>query len=346
MPPRVVGHTGTVIDDSRGLSRLPIVIAGLVAAGLVAAGVVALGATMLAAVRAGHHTGPPSDNYVAVQDVSAVSPAPVPLGPDASTGSFTSACGRNENGHVNADNFVAAPGVPAGAHHTHDYVGNVSTDAYSTEQRLAAADTTCANGDRSSYYWPVLRLLDGRAPDHDAPGGGRHGNTGLIQRPDAVSVQFLGSPVSKVVPMPRFLRLGTGDPLAFTDGGGKARAQWGCEGFPDRVTSRYPICPEHSRVIRTFEFPSCWDGLRTDSPDHQRHVLFPAATGACPAATFPVARLRIAVAYRLPAAHRFAVDSFPEQRRSPLTDHAFFVNAMPDSLMDTVTRCINQGRAC
>lgn len=320
----------------------------LVTAGLVVAAVVLLAGTALVVVRAAERDdgGPPSDDYIAVQDVQAVPATPVPTGPDASTGSFTSDCGRNENGHINADNFVAAPGVVDGAHHTHDYVGNVSTDANSTEQSLAAATTTCTNGDLSSYYWPVLRLLDGHAGDAAAHGSGMHGNTGQIQRPTSVSVQFLGNPISPTVPMPRFLRMGTGDARAFTDHGRQAQARWGCEGFPGRVTSRYPLCPAQSRLTRTFDFPSCWDGLRTDSPDHHSHVRFPAANGACPAATFPIPHLRIVVAYQPPPGRHFAIDSFPDQRRSPLTDHGFFVNVMPDSLMTTATRCLNEGRAC
>ena len=43
----------------------------------------------------------------------------------ASRGTFTARCGRNENKHHNPDNFIVAPGVANGAHHVHDYVGNL-----------------------------------------------------------------------------------------------------------------------------------------------------------------------------------------------------------------------------
>ncbi|MBB5954270.1 hypothetical protein FHS29_000840 [Saccharothrix tamanrassetensis] len=77
---------------------------------------------------------------------------------DATTGTFTVDCGRNENGHFNPDNFIAQPGVRNGAQHLHDYVGNVSTDADSTDESLLEADTTCKNGDKSTYFWPVVRI--------------------------------------------------------------------------------------------------------------------------------------------------------------------------------------------
>ncbi|RAS71202.1 uncharacterized protein DUF1996 [Lentzea atacamensis] len=80
---------------------------------------------------------------------------------DATTGTFTVDCGRNENGHFNPDNFIAQPGVRNGAQHLHDYVGNLSTNADSNNKSLQAAGTTCKNGDKSAYFWPVVRINDG-----------------------------------------------------------------------------------------------------------------------------------------------------------------------------------------
>jgi hypothetical protein len=77
---------------------------------------------------------------------------------DATTGTFTVDCGRNENEHFNPDNFIAQPGVRNGAEHLHDYVGNLSTNADSNNKSLQAAGTTCNNGDKSAYFWPVVRI--------------------------------------------------------------------------------------------------------------------------------------------------------------------------------------------
>ncbi|WP_037303963.1 DUF1996 domain-containing protein [Amycolatopsis orientalis] len=79
-------------------------------------------------------------------------------GRNASTGSFTVDCGKNENGHFNPDNFIAQPGIRNGAQHLHDYVGNLSTNADSNNNSLLGAGTTCANGDESAYFWPVVRI--------------------------------------------------------------------------------------------------------------------------------------------------------------------------------------------
>lgn len=280
---------------------------------------------------------------VAIDEVP-VAVDPVVTTPDASTGTFAVDCGRNESRHLNADNMVIAPGQPFGAHHTHEYVGNVGTNAASTDESLAAAATTCRAGDPSAYYWPVLRLTDRAGHDEHEPGGGVHGNTGEVLPPAAVDITFTGSPVSRVVPMPRFLRMITGDPAALNTGRGRAR--WSCTGFEDRHTDRYPDCAPGGRVLRTFEFPSCWDGRNTDSPSHRAHVEFPAANGVCRTGTFPVPKLRVRVAYDVPHGVPYAIDSFPEQLRDPATDHGMFVNVMPEPLMARLTSCLNSGGTC
>ncbi len=266
----------------------------------------------------------------------------------ASTGSFSSQCGRNENGHFNPDNVIVAPGVSNGAHHMHDYVGNESTDAFSTNDSLAASGTTCDNGDLSSYYWPVLRLRDGKAErDAQAPGGGQDANVGTILRPKQVSITFKGSPAGKVKAMPRFLRIITGDAKAFTNGTANANASWSCTGFENRqLKDKYPICPKGSDVVRTFTFQSCWDGRNIDSANHRTHVAFANRDGRCPQGFSAIPQLVQRITYGVASGARFAVDSFPEQLHKPVTDHGDFINVMDNGLMNTAVDCINRGRTC
>lgn len=252
-------------------------------------------------------------------------------------------CGTNAERRLNADNPVVSPGTPYGAHHTHEYVGNKSADAMSTNTTLAEASTTCEKNDLSSYFWPVLRLTDGVGHDAHAEGGGVHGNSGEVQAPASVEIRYEGSPVSNVLPMPRFLRMITGDPMAFTnDYGPKVRARWGCADQPGRYTTKYPLC--QSRTLRSYDFASCWDGNNTDSASHRTHVVFPLAGGACPPRTFPIPRLRITVGYDIPAGRPFAIDSFPDELRDPATDHAMFINVMPEALMNELVGHLNRSR--
>uniref|UniRef100_A0AAU2JIA5 DUF1996 domain-containing protein n=1 Tax=Streptomyces sp. NBC_00049 TaxID=2903617 RepID=A0AAU2JIA5_9ACTN len=323
---------------------LTLVICLVLGGGLLAA---VLGAWRAAAPHRGPAAGGPRpSDYVDITDVPPAPSSSPALSPDGSAGSVVVDCGRNEQGHYNEDNLVVSPGLRAGAHHTHSYVGNLSADAMSTDASLDAAPTSCRGGDRSTYYWPVLRRLDRPGTGaHESAAG--HGNAGEILPEASVRVEFRGSPVSKVVPMPRFLRGITGDAVAFTAGtDADVRARWGCSGFPDRFTTRYPRCPEGDRVTRTLVFPSCWNGLDTTAAGHRSHLLFPAAGGVCPQGTFPVPELRVSLAYEVPAGVPVALDSFPEQRHSPKTDHAMFVNAMTERQMAGIVDCLNASRAC
>ena len=292
-----------------------------------------------------HAAAPADQDYVDITTVPVAAPAPAVL-PGAATGSYVEHCGTDADGaHRNADNVIADPRLPGGAHHTHDYVGNLSTNAFSTDESLAAAGTTCADGDLSTCYWPVLRVLGQQGPDVTAVGGGVDGNLGRIL-PAAVDLRFVGSPVSQVVPAPRFLREAVGDPKAFTDGLIGVHPQWTCTGYADRVTDRYPLCPAGSRVVRVFDFPSCWDGRSLDSANHHTHLLPANPDGSCPHATFPIPQLRITLSYDVPAGARYAIDSFPEQRHSPLTDHADYIDVLTDQQESQVVDCLNSGRSC
>ncbi|MFD0414597.1 DUF1996 domain-containing protein [Streptomyces sp. NPDC127108] len=268
----------------------------------------------------------------------------------ASRGTFTTNCGTNENGKFNPDNVIVAPGVSNGAHHMHDYVGNQETDAFSGDDDLANGDTSCRNrGDKSTYYWPVLRLQNGNDEnDADADGGGRDKNVGEIQTPDQVTLKFVGSPVGKVTAMPRFLRIITGDAKAFTNGDANANASWSCTGFENRqLKDKYPICPEGSKVVRTFNFQSCWDGQNTDSANHRTHVAFAdQRSGRCPQGFRAIPQLVQRVVYDVPPGPGFAVDSFPEQLHKPITDHGDFINVFDERLMQRVAKCINGNRRC
>ncbi|MFG3072911.1 DUF1996 domain-containing protein [Streptomyces sp. NPDC048225] len=301
--------------------------------------------------------GPVAADYA---DIKSVQPnnARAARQKQASTGSFATSCGVNAEGLFNSDNLIAAPGVSNGAHHFHDYVGNQDSNAFSSDEDLAAAETSCADqGDKSSYYWPVVRLQNGTAEqDAQSPGGGVEGNAGEIVTPAEVTLTFQGNERGKVTEMPRLLRIITGDAKAFVNGNTNANASWSCTGFEDRqLKDKYPLCPSGSDVVRTFTFQSCWDGRNIDSANHRTHMAFAAADGSCPEGFVPVPRLVQRVVYDVAApslgdggrtAPLFAVDSFPEQLHKPVTDHSDFINVFDEDLMREMVECINSGREC
>ncbi|MFJ5775311.1 DUF1996 domain-containing protein [Streptomyces sp. NPDC093094] len=301
--------------------------------------------------------GPVAADY---QDITSVQPnaGGLPQGDGASTGTFTSSCGVNAEGLFNSDNVIVAPGVTNGAHHFHDYIGNQANDAFASDDDLAAAGTSCVDqGDKSSYYWPVVRLQNGtQEQDAQSPGGGIEGNAGEIVTPKEVTLTFVGSQSGEVTAMPRLMRIITGDAKAFVNGPGNANASWSCTGFEDRqLKDKYPLCPSGSDVVRTFKFQSCWDGRNIDSANHRTHVAFADGSGNCPGGFQAIPQLVQRIVYDVDAPSLddggrttplFAVDSFPEQLHKPVTDHGDFINVFDEGLMGEMVDCINSGRQC
>ncbi|MGP4022039.1 DUF1996 domain-containing protein [Actinomadura sp. 3N407] len=297
--------------------------------------------------------GPLADDFVDIRDVE---PNRQKVRPNrnASRGSFISECGTNQEKHQNTDNIIVSPGVPNGAEHLHDYLGNVSTDASSTDESLAAADTTCEiAAERSTYFWPVLRV---REPGDLAEGAAEvdKNNVGTPVLPSKVVLRYSGNPRGKVTAMPQFLRLFTGDAKTVSNGTANAQATWTCTGFTDRLTDKYPLCPDGSNLVRFFDEPSCWDGENTDSANHRDHAVFPEENGACPDGFQAVPHLTMALVYEnipnTPPENdddvRFALDGFATERHRPDTDHAGYINVMSKRLNAAVAKCINRNRRC
>ncbi|MGC4876052.1 DUF1996 domain-containing protein [Micromonospora sp. DT43] len=198
----------------------------------------------------------------------------------------------------------------------------------------------------SSAPTTAAALPDPQGPNLELPG-----NTGGIVRPAQVLIEYRGNPVSKVVPMPKFLRALTGDAKPTSRGPANARATWTCSGFTDRLSDKYPICPAGSRVQRVHDFPGCWDGRNIDSDNHRNHVAFAdKATGACPQGFQAIPQLRITVAYDIPRGvqvkGQYALDSFPEENHNPFSDHNDFVNVNSAQTMQRIAACINKGKNC
>ncbi|MEU3848152.1 DUF1996 domain-containing protein [Streptomyces sp. NPDC029554] len=305
--------------------------------------------------------GPAAADFINIEDVQPNSRnLPNGLaanGDGGSTGSFTTNCGTNENENRNSDNVIVAPGVSNGAQHQHDYVGNQSNNAFASDEDLANAQTTCQNqGDKSSYFWPVLRIQDGSQDiDQGQPGGGQDGNVGKIVEPAEAQLKFVGNRTSDVVAMPKALRIITGDAKSFTNGLNNANTSWSCTGFEDRqVTDKYPICPQGSSVVRTSNFQSCWDGQNIDSANHRTHVDFVEADGSCSNGFRAIPQLQVRLVYDVQAPqinngqlqNAFAVDSFPEQLHKPITDHNDFINFFDEDVMNEMVQCINNGEDC
>lgn len=283
-----------------------------------------------------------ADSYVDIADVE--KNGNIGEGGVFSKGSYSVDCGVSD--HNNSDNYMAAPGKANGAQHVHDYVGNTSTDGNSSDDSLEAAGTSCRNGDKSTFFWPVLRDLDGTGDDANADGGGKDGNVGSILTPTKAQLTFRGHGDEKIEPLPAHLMMIMGNAKAKAQDGKNANAKYTCTGFEDRVTDKYPICPSGSNLVRLLDYPSCWDGQNLESKDLRSHMAFADESGNCQDGFTPVPALRITLTYDQPAGRAFSIDSFPDNQHDPSTDHSDYENFATEAQNAAGADCINANKTC
>jgi hypothetical protein len=283
-----------------------------------------------------------ADRYVDIADV----PKNENIGEGGvfSKGSYSVDCGVSD--HNNSDNYMAAPGKRNGAQHTHDYVGNTSTNGNSTDESLEAAGTSCRNGDKSTFFWPVLRDLNGVGDDVGRDGGSLDGNVGRILTPLSARLTFRGHGDSDVTPLPQHLMNIMGNAKAKVQDGKNANAKYTCTGHTDQITDKYPICPTGTNLVRVLDYPSCWDGQNLESKDLRSHMAFPDERGNCGDGFVPVPALRIVLTYDQPAGRAFSIDSFPDNQHDPSTDHSDYENLASKEQNQAGADCINSGRNC
>ncbi|MEV1288023.1 DUF1996 domain-containing protein [Micromonospora sp. NPDC049679] len=153
------------------------------------------------------------------------------------------------------DDPIVKPGQP-GASHIHEFSGNTTTNAYSTLQSLRLGGTTCEpRSDLSAYWTPTLY------------------KNGVPVAPERVTVYYQGifEKAGAVTP-PQGLRIVVGNALATSPAQNPA-ARWSCVGHP-QSSADFLNCPPGSKLETYLDFPTCWDGVNVDSPDHKSHVQF------------------------------------------------------------------------
>ena len=223
--------------------------------------------------------------------------------------------------HQAPDDPIVFPGKP-GASHQHTFVGNRTTDAFSTFGSLRSGRTTCARAADTAAYW-VPALYQGAS----------------VVLPRAATIYYRRETTSPVMAFPNGLRMIAGDAAA-TSPQGMRVTFWSCgalSGVPP--STDVPTCPQvrGSSLRLHVRFPSCWDGRRLDSADHKSHMAY-AVRGACPS-THPVAVPAVAQIYRYPT---LGGEGFTLASGGELSAHADFFNAWrPGALKRLVEGCLN-----
>ena len=231
---------------------------------------------------------------------------------------FVENCGY---AHQAPDDPIVFPGQ-SGLSHQHTFVGNTTTNAFSTFGSLRAGGTTCLRRDDTAAYWvPALY----------------QGSTAVL--PVAATIYYRRGTLAEVTPFPNNLRVIAGDAKA-TSPQGMRITFWSC-GVVSGVdrSAEVPTCPDtRGSFLRLhIRFPECWDGRRLDSPDHKGHMAY-AVRGECPA-THPVEVPQITQIYRYPSR---GGEGFALASGGVYSAHADFLNAWkPSALRKFVEGCLN-----
>jgi hypothetical protein len=220
-----------------------------------------------------------------IASVVATSLSAAAAGPSSAAGSlpalagvnFVSVCGYSRRA---PDDPIVFPGQP-GASHDHSFVGNVSTNAFSTLATLRAAMTTCRRpGDTAGYWMPTLFVDNQPAV------------------PAQATIYYRRSTLAQPRAFPAGLKIVAGNSHAF-DAQDTRIVFWNCgvTGGVARSTTPPTCANTGAQSLRLHvTFPSCWDGKHLDSLDHKSHMAYPTA-GVCPA-DHPVPTPAITIIYR------------------------------------------------
>jgi uncharacterized protein DUF1996 len=236
---------------------------------------------------------------------------------------FISACRFS---HRTPDDPIVFPDKP-GLSHDHSFVGNASTNAFSTLKSLLAAPTTCRRrGDTAAYWMPTLL------------------SAGSAVVPQGATIYYRRRTLAPVLPFPPGLRMIAGSAHAMGSQDSHVTF-WNCgaeAGVP--ASSTVPTCPSTpgSALRLHVNFPDCWDGKSLDSLDHQSHMAY-SMRRKCPA-SHPVAVPAISLIYRYPTAGGAGVALSSGGQN---TAHADFFNAWNQrQLTGLVNSCLNALRHC
>ncbi|KAL1962142.1 hypothetical protein VTN77DRAFT_546 [Rasamsonia byssochlamydoides] len=183
---------------------------------------------------------------------------------------------------------IVSPGEPSA--HTHVVVGGTAfSRTMGADTAPNATNTTCSvNIDRSNYWQPLLYHITSDGQFEAIPFQGNavyYLNRACNYTAGATSCDASQYPL---VP-PAGLRMLAGDPMlrTYNNSNYAQRAMSHmCLTETDSIyTNSLPTQPCLRLRAQTF-FPSCWDGVNLDSPDHTSHMSYPAIgdynTGVCP----------------------------------------------------------------
>jgi hypothetical protein len=233
---------------------------------------------------------------------------------------FISVCAFSHRG---ADDPIVLPRQP-GFSHDHTFVGNDSTNAFSTPAQLRTAGTTCRRpGDKAAYWMPTL-FVGGQAVT-----------------PTIAIAYYRRLVRTPLKPFPTGIQIVAGNSHA-TSPQRLYVTYWDCG---DQVnltpTASAPDCVDGQLSLHV-NFPDCWDG-KTLVYNNQKNTAY-SVNGRCPKA-YPVAMPALQLVLRYPA--NLPDGTIELASGGQYSGHADFINAWDQKTLATlVASCLNKYRHC
>ena len=191
---------------------------------------------------------------------------------------------------------------------------------------MRRAGTACgAKADRSGYWTPALI----------APNGN------VVQPVSVAAYYQAGELRGRIHPYPRNLRI-----IAGGDTNNLSIAGYNCgEGLPE---SSRPLDCGQNWLKAVIVFPACWDGRRTDSPNHRSHMTYLTGRGCPNSHPVRVPKLVMHVRYPVHDATGYTLASDPMMNmHHGMSLHADFWNIWNARFLTrTVDRCLNARIEC
>lgn len=234
---------------------------------------------------------------------------------------FISVCGFSHRG---TDDPIVLPRQP-GFSHDHTFIGNTSTDAFSTPAKLRAAGTTCKRtADKAAYWTPTLLV----------------GGDPVV--PTQVVIYYRRNVAASLKPFPPGLQMVAGNSKSTTPQR-LTVTWWDCGDLTFGVahTTKVPQCQD-GNVSLHVNFPDCWDG-KTLYYDNQKNTAY-SVNARCPKG-YPVAMPALSLVVRYP----LTTTTQPVELSSggQYSGHADFINTWDQSVLASlVTKCLNAYRHC
>jgi len=232
-------------------------------------------------------------------DLVSTNQAPAAVAPNSWRGILRINC---DFSHSSYNDPIVYPGLENAAH-LHRFYGNLLVDHNTTlESIYSSGDSSCQGGElnRSSYWMPALL-----APSYDPETGERLRDANdepawqvvpaVVGNDEEAHEVFYYSAgiddLEAIQPIPAGLRMIAGS--AGTMPGQQqdtAIVRWHCQSWGSddssnpQFSATVPECAAPDRVRVDIFFPSCWNGVDLDSPDHKSHMAYPVNQGG-PAGT-------------------------------------------------------------